>query len=106
KIDPGASAMLTEFLGTDLHKIVNELDKLLITLPQGKPVITTALIEKNIGISKEYNNFELQKAIGEKNILKANMIINYFSGNPKDNPVTLTIASLFSLFTRILTYHY
>ena len=106
KIDPSASAMLTEFLGTDLHKIVNELDKLLITLPQGKPFITTALIEKNIGISKEYNNFELQKAIGEKNILKANMIINYFSGNPKDNPVTLTIASLFSLFTRILTYHY
>jgi DNA polymerase-3 subunit delta len=106
KIDPSASAMLTEFLGTDLHKIVNELDKLLITLPQGKPVITTTLIEKNIGISKEYNNFELQKAVGEKNILKANMIINYFSGNPKDNPVTLTIASLFSLFTKILTYHY
>ncbi|NMC37869.1 MAG: DNA polymerase III subunit delta, partial [Bacteroidales bacterium] len=106
KIDPGASATLTEYLGTDLHKLVNELDKLLITLPHGKGVITTALIEKNIGISKEYNNFELQKAIGEKNILKANMIINYFSGNPKDNPVTLTIASLFSLFTRILTYHY
>ena len=69
-------------------------------------MITNTLIEKNIGISKEYNNFELQKAVGEKNILKANMIINYFSGNPKDNPVTLTIASLFSLFTKILTYHY
>jgi len=106
KIDPAASAMLTEFLGTDLHKIVNELDKLLITLPRENPVITNTLIEKNIGISKEYNNFELQKAIGEKNILKANMIVNYFSGNPKDNPVTLTIASLFSLFTRILTYHF
>ena len=106
KIDPNASAMLTEFLGTDLHKIVNELDKLLITLPAGKPLITTTLIEKNIGISKEYNNFELQKAVGDKNILKANMIINYFANNPKDNPLTLTIASLFSLFTRILTYHY
>jgi DNA polymerase-3 subunit delta len=106
KINPDASAMLTEFLGTDLHKITNELDKLLITLPSGKPVITTALIEKNIGISKDFNNFELQKAIGEKNIFKANMIVKYFSENPNDNPVTLTIASLFSLFTKILTYHY
>ncbi len=75
KTDPSASAMLTEFLGTDLHKIVNELDKLIITLPAGKPVITAPLIEKNIGISKDYNNFELQKAVGEKNILKANMIV-------------------------------
>ncbi len=106
KINPDASAMLTEFLGADLHKIVNELDKLLITLPAGKPVITTSLIEKNIGISKDYNNFELQKAIGEKNILKANMIVRYFTENPNDNPITLTIASLFSLFTKILTYHY
>jgi DNA polymerase-3 subunit delta len=106
KTDPDASAMLTEYLGTDLHKIVNELDKLLITLPTGKPVITSSLIEKNIGISKDYNNFELQKAVGEKNIYKANMIVQYFANNPKDNPINLTIASLFSLFTRILTFHY
>jgi DNA polymerase-3 subunit delta len=106
KTDPSASAMLTEYLGTDLHKIVNELDKLIITLPQGKPAITTALIEKNIGISKDYNNFELQKAVGEKNILKANMIVHYFSNNPKDNPITLSISSLFSYFTKLLTYHY
>jgi DNA polymerase-3 subunit delta len=105
KINPDASAMLTEFLGTDLHKIVNELDKLLITLPAGKPVITTSLIEKNIGISKDYNNFELQKAIGEKNVIRANMIVQYFANNPKDNPITLTIASIFSLFTKILTFH-
>jgi DNA polymerase-3 subunit delta len=106
KADPNASAMLTEYLGTDLHKIVNELNKLVITLPAGKPVITASLIEKNIGISKDYNNFELQKAIGEKNILKANMIVHYFAGNPKDNPITLTIASLFSYFSKLLTYHY
>jgi len=98
--------MLTEYLGTDLHKIVNELDKLIITLPEGKPVITTSLIEKNIGISKDYNNFELQKAIGEKNILKANMIVHYFADNPKDNPITLSIASLFGFFSKLLTYHY
>lgn len=106
KIDPDASAMLTEYLGTDLHKITNELDKLLITMPSGLQSITTALIEKNIGISKDFNNFELQKAIGERNIYKANMIVNYFAENQKDNPVTLTIASLFSLFTKLLTYHY
>lgn len=106
KTEPSASAMLTEYLGTDLHKIANELDKLIITLPAGKPVITNALIEKNIGISKDYNNFELQKAVGDRNILKANMIVRYFADNPKDNPLTLTIASLFSFFSKLLTYHY
>jgi DNA polymerase-3 subunit delta len=106
KIDPGASALLSEYLGTDLHKIANELDKLLITLPAGKPVITGQLIEKNIGISKDFNNFELQKAVGERNVLKANRIVNYFGENQKDNPITLTVASLFSLFTKLLAYHY
>jgi DNA polymerase-3 subunit delta len=106
KADPTASAMLTEYLGTDLHKIVNELDKLIITLPPGEPEITTTLIEKNIGISKDYNIFELQKAIGERNILKANMIIHYFADNPKDNPITFSIASLFGFFSKLLTFHY
>lgn len=106
KCDPSASAMMTDYLGTDLHKIANELDKLLITLPKDKKIITSDLVEKNIGISKDYNNFELQKAVGEKNVLKANMIVMYFSNNQKDNPITLTIASLFSFFTKLLTYHY
>jgi DNA polymerase III subunit delta len=106
KCDPSASAMLTEYLGSDLHKIVNELEKLIITLPAGKPTITTSLIEKNIGISKDYNNFELQKAIGGKNILKANMIVQYFANNPKDNPLTLSISSIFGFFNKLLTYHY
>lgn len=106
KADPTASAMLTEYLGTDLHKIVNELDKLILTLPAGKPTVTTELIEKNIGISKDYNNFELQKAIGEKNVLRANMIVHYFAENPRDNPITLSIASLFGFFSKLLTFHY
>ncbi|MBI5009340.1 MAG: DNA polymerase III subunit delta [Bacteroidia bacterium] len=106
KTEPSASAMLTEYLGTDLHEIANELDKLIITLPAGKPVITNALIEKNIGISKDYNNFELQKAVGERNILKANMIVRYFADNPKDNPLTLTIASLFSFFSNFFVKDY
>jgi DNA polymerase-3 subunit delta len=106
KADPTAGAMLTEYLGTDLHKIANELDKLLITLPKERPLITTELIEKNIGISKDFNNFELQKALGEKNILRANMIVRYFADNPKDNPANVSIASLFSFFSKLLTYHY
>ncbi len=106
KADPNASAMLTEYLGTDLHKIANELEKLLITLPAGKPLITTSLIEKNIGISKDYNNFELQKAVGERNILKANLIVHHFANNSKDNPITLSIASLFAYFSKLLTFHY
>jgi DNA polymerase III subunit delta len=106
RIDPSASSMLTEYLGTDLNKIANELEKLSITLPAGKPVITSGLIEKNIGISKDYNNFELQKAVGEKNILKANMIVNYFASNQKENPLILSIASLFSYFSKLLVYHY
>lgn len=106
KSDPSASAMLTEYLGTDLHKIANELNKLIITLPKSKPYISASIIEKNIGISKDYNNFEFQKAIGEKNILKANMIVNHFAANPKDNPLTLTISSLFSFFTKLLSFHY
>jgi DNA polymerase III subunit delta len=104
--DPSASAMLTEYLGTDLHKIVNELDKLIMMLPKSKPVVTVPLIEQNIGISKDYNNFELQKAVGNKDILKANMIVNYFADNPKENPLIPTISSLFTLFSKILTYHY
>jgi DNA polymerase-3 subunit delta len=106
KAEPNAAALLNEYLGNDLHKITNELEKLIISLPAGKPVITTSLIEKNIGISKDYNNFELQKAIGDRNILKSNMIVQYFSGNPKDNPISLTISSLFSYFSKILSYHY
>ncbi|NLN31101.1 MAG: DNA polymerase III subunit delta [Bacteroidales bacterium] len=106
KSEPDVSVMLGEYLGNDLHKIVNELNKLIITLPPDKPVISTRLVEKNIGISKDYNNFELQKAVGERNVLKANMIVNHFASNPRDNPLPLTIASLFSYFSKLLTYHY
>jgi DNA polymerase-3 subunit delta len=106
KAEPNACAMLSEYIGSDLNKIVNELNKLIINIPEGKPVITTALVEKNTGISKDYNNFELQKAVGERNILKANIIVNHFAGNQKDNPITLTFSSLFSYFSKLLIYHY
>ena len=110
-IEAQASALLTEFLGNDLSRIANELEKLFLNLPgreAGIPErnkITTDHIQKYIGISKEYNNFELQDAIGKKNALKANRIINYFASNPKDNPMVVTVASLAGYFSKVLTYH-
>lgn len=104
RIEQKASLMLVEFLGTDLSKINNELEKLMLILPKGT-TITPLHIEQNIGISKDFNNFELRKAIGEKQIVKANQIINYFAQNPKSNPLVMTISLLNSFFTQLLMYH-
>lgn len=103
-IEPKASAILVEFLGTDLSKISNELDKLKIILPKGH-TISPKDIEENIGFSKDYNNFELRKAIGEKDQLKAYKIIDYFSQNPKDNPLVVTTGMVFGFFSQLLQYH-
>ncbi|MCZ4694126.1 DNA polymerase III subunit delta [Ancylomarina euxinus] len=105
KIDTKASILLSEFLGNDLSKISNELDKLSINIPQGNS-ITADDIEKNIGISKDFNNFELQNALGKKDVVKANQIINYFSTNEKNNPIYVTIALLHSYFSKILKFHF
>jgi DNA polymerase III subunit delta len=104
-ISPKATMLLAEFLGTSLSKIANELDKLMLNLP-AKTEISPAHIEKFIGISKDFNNFELQKALGTRDILKSNQIINYFANNPKANPMVVTISSLFSYFSNILSFHY
>jgi DNA polymerase-3 subunit delta len=104
KIAPKASAMLVEYLGTDLGKISNELDKLGLVIDNGTE-ISPQLIEQHIGISKDYNNFELKKAIGERNISKAGRIIKYFSQNPKDNPFVVTITLINTFFTQLLQYH-
>ncbi len=103
-IDPKAAAMLVEFLGNDLSRISNELDKLMIILPSGN-AITPKLIEDNIGISKDYNVFELRKAIGERDELKAYKIVEYFSQNPKDNPLVMTVGLVFGFFSQLLMYH-
>ena len=103
-IEPKAAAMLVEFLGTDLSKINNELEKLMIILPQGS-TITAHVIEENIGISKDYNVFELRKAIGERDQLKAYKIADYFSQNPKDNPLVMTVCLVFGFFSQLLQYH-
>jgi DNA polymerase-3 subunit delta len=103
-IEPKASAMLVEFLGTNLEKINNELEKLQIILPVGS-TISAHDIEENIGFSKDYNIFELRKAIGEKNQLKSYKIVQYFSENPKDHPMVKTTGLLFSFFVQLLQYH-
>ena len=104
-IAPQAAAMLSEYLGADLSKVANELDKLIISLPAGTQ-ITPDHIEKNIGISKEFNVYELQNALGERNLLKANRIVNYFGANPSSNPMPVIISGLFSYFSKILNYHF
>ena len=104
KIEPKATLMLVEFLGTDLSKINNELEKLMLILPTDS-LISPSHIEENIGISKDFNNFELRKAVGAKQIVKANQIVNYFAQNPKNNPLVMTISLLNSFFTQLLIYH-
>ncbi len=104
KSSPKAIALIVEFLGTDLSKIHNEIGKLAVLLPKGT-AISAEHIEKHIGISKDYNVFELRKALGNKDILKANRIITYFANNPKANPLVLITGQLISFFTQLIRYH-
>ncbi len=103
-IEPKANAMLVEFLGTNLSKINNELEKLQIILPKGS-TITPHHIEENIGFSKDFNVFELRKAIGDRNQLRAYTIADNFAQNPKDNPIVMTTSLVFSFFVQLLKYH-
>ncbi len=104
QIAPQAAALMAEYLGTDLSKVANETDKLLLNLTSGT-TINTDHIQRNIGISKDYNVFELQKALTVRNVLKCNQIIQYFADNPKSNPMFMVLANLNSWFTKILKYH-
>jgi DNA polymerase III subunit delta len=104
-LTPIAAQLLNDYLGADLSRIVNELGKLIINIPAGTQ-ITEVHIEQNIGISKDYNTFELQKALGKRDILKANRIAIHFGLNPKENPILKTIPILFMYFSRIINFHY
>ena len=104
-IDAKASTMLAEYLGNDLTRIVHEVEKLLIAKPKEQNSITPELIERNIGISKDYNNFEFVNALTRKEILKSNRIVEYFGKNNKNNPLIVTITVLFNFFSNLLLYH-
>jgi len=104
-IEPAATNLMAEYLGTNLAKVANELDKLAINLP-AKTTITAQHIQENIGISKEYNIFELQKALGQRQVTKANRIVQYFSSNPRKNPLVLMVSSLYAYFSKIYSLHF
>jgi DNA polymerase-3 subunit delta len=105
RIDPQSSAMVAEYLGNDLSKIANEVEKLMLNVQQGQ-TITLQHVQDNIGISKEYNVFELQSALSRKDPFKVNQIINYFGANPKANPIVLVLGNLNNFFSKVLLYHY
>ncbi len=105
KIEGKAAAMIAEYLGNDLGKVANEVEKVLINMGDRK-TINMDDIEKNIGISKEFNSFELNSAIVKRDVLKANRIIDYFAANKKDNPLVLILGNMNSYFSKLFTYHY
>ena len=105
-MEPKATAMLADFVGTDLSRLSGELDKLTLILPKNQTRVTPELIEHNIGISKDYNNFELRSALVEKDVLKANKIIKYFEENPKTNPIQMTLSLLFGFFSNLMLAYY
>ncbi len=106
EMDPKATQMMADFVGADLNRMTGELEKLIITQPKGQKSVTPEQIEQNIGISKDYNNFELRNALIEKDVLKANRIIKYFADNPKTNPIQMTLALLFSFFSNLFMAYY
>lgn len=104
-IKPKASHLLGEFLGNDLSRVANTIEKLKVIL-EGDTVIDEDVIQKNVGISKEFNLFELNNALAEKNIYKSNLIVNHFSQNPKNYPLVVTLSSLYNYFTKLMKYHF
>lgn len=106
KIDPMAANLLTEFVGNDLSRLAHELDKLAIILPADSKLIQAADIERNIGISRDFNRFELTKALGEMNFARAMRIADHFARNPNANPFVLTINAIYQYFIKILKYHF
>ncbi|MGE4568584.1 MAG: DNA polymerase III subunit delta [Bacteroidales bacterium] len=101
-----AAVMLSEFLGNDLSKVVGEIDKLRLTLPEGNPKITPLHVERNTGYSKDYNIFELQRAIVNHDVLKANRIVQYFEHNPKAGSLFAATGVLFSFFVKVFAWHF
>lgn len=101
KISPKACQMLVEHIGNDLKRMAGEVDKMLLNLRVDEE-ISASTVERLVGISKEYNVFELQKALAQRDVVKANRIIDYFGRNAKDNPVVVIVAQLYQYFSKVL----
>lgn len=105
-IEPVASQMLCEFVGSDLSRLSGEMDKLLLAVPVGETRITASLVEEQTGMSKDYNTFELQNALAMRDVLKANRIVNYFNSNPRSFALPPTLSSLFIFFSDVMQGYY
>ena len=105
-IEPKAMQMLADYIGSDLIRLTSELDKLRISMGEKNKRITPDDIERNVGVSKDYNNFELLNAIVTRDAHKANQIVNYFERNPKNNPLVVTISVLFGFFSNLLISYF
>lgn len=101
-IENKAMQMIADYIGSDLNRLTSELDKLRISMGEAKTRITPEDVERNIGVSKDFNNFELLNAIVTRNVFKANQIVNYFERNPKNNPFIVTISVLFGFFSNLM----
>jgi len=104
QIDPVASELLSEYLGNDLSTIYNELEKLIINIKAGQ-TITVDDVEEHIGISKDFNVFEFQKALGTKNVLKAQRIVQHFEANPKEHPLQMISVMMYNYSMKVFLYH-
>lgn len=105
-IDEKSAAMIADHIGADLNRLTSELDKLLISLPDDDRRITPDIVECQIGISKEFNVFELRAAIISRNVFKANQIVNYFDKNPKAGSLYSFLPMLFTFFQNLMLAHY
>lgn len=105
-IDEKSARMLADYIGNDISKLIPQLQKLEVSLPEGAGRVTSSLIEKNVGISKDYNSFELQNAIIRKDVVTANRIVEFFNKNPKENPIMATLAVLFNYFSNLLELYW
>ncbi len=105
-IEPNAAALLAEYVGADLNRLASELDKLALALPAGQRTVTMDLVETHVGISKEFNIFELQSALAQKDVERVSRIANYFDKNPKENPIQKTLPALFKFFSNLMLAYY
>lgn len=104
QITQKGAVLIAESLGNDLGKIVNELSKVYISLPKGT-VINEDVIETNIGISKDYNVFELQNAIGRRDVAQCTRIVNHLAANPKEYPIQMLLPLLYGFFIKVMLFH-
>ena len=105
-IDPKACQMIADHIGTDLSRLASELDKVLISLPEDHLRVTPEVVEREIGVSKDFNAFELRNAIIQKDSFKANQIVKYFDSNPKAGSLYSFLPLLFSYFQNLMIVHY